>query len=123
MFTLFGIHNVGIFYGFFITYYYIGGWSFFPESEDFGRGFAVQKVKTNTDLLGEWIMFYDVKILSSQGDLIKIISGKENSLRHWKGFYDAEANKTLNSSGRKQVPIWVKKKLGMEYARVTSISA
>ena len=70
-------------------------------------------------------MFYDVKILSPQGNLVKIISGRELSSRHWKGFYDAEANKTLNSSGRKQVPNWVKKKLDMEYAqlRVTSISA
>jgi hypothetical protein len=70
-------------------------------------------------------MFYDVKILNSQGELKKIVSAEELSNRYWNSFYHGEATKTLNSNSNKQVPNWVKKKLDMEYAhvRVTSISA
>lgn len=61
-------------------------------------------------------MFYDVKILDSKGQTKKIISAQELSQRHWQSFKSAEENKTLNSSGRKQVPGWVKKKLDMDYS-------
>ena len=60
-------------------------------------------------------MFYDVKILDSQGNIKKIILGQELRKRYWKAFFIAEANKTLNSSGYQRVPTWVKKRLDMEY--------
>ena len=60
-------------------------------------------------------MFYDVKILDSQGNIKKIISGQELRKRYWKAFFIVEANKTLNSSGYQRVPTWVKKRLDMEY--------
>ncbi|MBT3508905.1 MAG: hypothetical protein HN472_05095 [Nitrospina sp.] len=70
-------------------------------------------------------MFYDVKVLNPQGKVKKIISEQELSTKYWNAFYTHEANKTLNSSGTKQVPNWVKKKLDMDYAhvRITSLSA
>jgi hypothetical protein len=66
--------------------------------------------------LGEKAMFYDVKVLNPQGKIKKIISRQELAKRYWEGFYNTEANKTLNSSGIKQVPGWVKKKLDQEFA-------
>jgi len=61
-------------------------------------------------------MFYDVKILNPQGEVKKIVSSQELSRRYWNAFQTSEANKTLNTSSRKQVPTWVKKKLDSEYA-------
>lgn len=67
-------------------------------------------------------MFHDVKILNPQGKIKKVISKQELSARYWDEFYHAEANKTLNSNGRKQVPSWVKKKLDSEFAHVQTAS-
>ncbi len=67
-------------------------------------------------------MFYDVKILNPQGKIKKIILGQELSARHWKSFYNTEANKTLNSSGNKQVPKRVKMKMDMEYVPLRDAS-
>ncbi|MBC8287922.1 MAG: hypothetical protein H8E42_10665 [Nitrospinae bacterium] len=60
-------------------------------------------------------MLYDVKIMNSQGKIKKIVSAQELSKSFWNKFQDEESNKTLNTSGRKQVPGWVKKRLDMEY--------
>ena len=60
-------------------------------------------------------MFYDVKILDSQGKIKTIISGQELGKRYWKAFSITEANKTLNSNGNQRIPNWVKKRLDMEY--------
>ncbi len=60
-------------------------------------------------------MFYDVKILNSQGKIKKVISAQELSKSYWNTFHVEESNKTLNTSSRKQVPGWVKKRLDMEY--------
>jgi hypothetical protein len=62
-------------------------------------------------------MFYDVKILNPQGKIKKIISGPELKKRYWEMFYYTESNKTLNSTGVKQVPSWVKKKLDMDFVQ------
>ncbi len=61
-------------------------------------------------------MFYDVKVLNPQGKIKKIISGQELAKRYWNVFYSAEANRSLNSTGTKQVPGWMKKKLDREYS-------
>jgi hypothetical protein len=61
-------------------------------------------------------MFYDVKILSPQGKIRKIISAEELSSRYWQSFYNTEANRTLNSSGTKQVAKSVRRKMDREYA-------
>ena len=66
-------------------------------------------------------MFYDVKILNPQGKIKKIVTGQELSTRYWNAYYHAEANKTLNSSGQKQVLSWVKKKLDMEYDHLKGV--
>ena len=61
-------------------------------------------------------MFYDVKIMDAQGKVKRIVSSQEISKSYWKAFQFEEANKSLNTSTRKQVPGWVKKKLDTEYA-------
>jgi hypothetical protein len=61
-------------------------------------------------------MFYDVKIMDAQGKTTKIVSSKEISNSYWNAFQYEESNKTLNTSSRKQVPSWVKKRLDNEYA-------
>lgn len=68
-------------------------------------------------------MFYDVKILDPQGEVKKIIPAQELSKKHWHAFQHEEANKTLNSGSRKQVPNWVKKKLDVDYAQGSYNSA
>lgn len=60
-------------------------------------------------------MFYDVKIMDAQGKIKKIVTSEEISKTYWKNFQYEEANKSLNTSARKQVPSWVKKKLDAEY--------
>ena len=60
-------------------------------------------------------MFYDVKILNPQGETKNIISGQELAQAHWKKFYSVEENNSLNSNTNKQVPVWVKKRLDLEY--------
>ena len=60
-------------------------------------------------------MFYDVKIMDAQGKVKKIVSSEEISKAYWKASQFEEANKTLNTSTRKPVPGWVKKKLDAEY--------
>lgn len=67
-------------------------------------------------------MFSDVKIMSPQGKVKKVVSGQELSKRHWDMFYFTEANKTLNSNGKKQVPGWVKKRLDREYNHIRESS-
>jgi hypothetical protein len=61
-------------------------------------------------------MFYDVKIMDAQGKTTKIVSAQEISNSYWNAFQYEEANKTLNTSSRKQVPSWVKKRLDTEYS-------
>ncbi len=61
-------------------------------------------------------MFYDVKIMNPQGKVKRIVSSQEVSKSYWNSFQYEEANKTLNTSSRKQVPSWVKKRLDNEYA-------
>lgn len=61
-------------------------------------------------------MFYDVKIMNPQGEVKGIVSSQEISKSYWNSFQYEEANKTLNTSTRKQVPSWVKKRLDNEYA-------
>ena len=61
-------------------------------------------------------MFYDVKIMNPRGEVKRIISSQEISKSYWNSFQYGEVNKTLNTSTRKQVPGWVKKRLDNEYA-------
>jgi hypothetical protein len=61
-------------------------------------------------------MFYDVKIMDARGKTTKIVSSQEISNSYWNAFQYEEANKTLNTSSRKQVPSWVKKRLDNEYS-------
>lgn len=61
-------------------------------------------------------MFYDVKIMNPKGEVKRIVSSQEISKSYWNSFQYEEANKTLNTSTRKQVPSWVKKRLDNEYA-------
>ena len=61
-------------------------------------------------------MFYDVKVLNPQGQIKKIVSGQELAQAHWNKFYTVEENKGLNTNTFKQVPVWVKKKLDLEYS-------
>jgi hypothetical protein len=49
-------------------------------------------------------MFYDVKIMNPRGEVKRIISSQEISRSYWNSFQYEEANKTLNTSTRKQVP-------------------
>ncbi len=60
-------------------------------------------------------MFYDVKIMSPKGEVKRIVSSQEISQSYWKTFQYEEANKSLNTSSKKQVPGWVKKRLDTEY--------
>lgn len=68
-------------------------------------------------------MFYDVKIMNSQGKIKRIVPAQELSKSYWNKFHVEESNKTLNTSGRKQVPSWVKKRLDMEYTFPRDTSA
>lgn len=61
-------------------------------------------------------MFYDVKVMNAKGAIKRIVSSQEISKSYWNAFQYEEANKTLNTSSRKQVPSWVKKRLDTEYA-------
>ena len=61
-------------------------------------------------------MFYDVQIMDPQGKVKRVVSSQEISKSYWNSFQYEEANKTLNTSSRKQVPSWVKKRLDNEYA-------
>ena len=61
-------------------------------------------------------MFYDVKIMNSQGKVEKIVPAHELSKSYWKKFQAEETNKSLNATARKQVPGWVKRKFDVEYS-------
>lgn len=63
-------------------------------------------------------MFFDVKVLDSQGQTKKIISGQELSKLHWKTFRLKEENKTLISTRKTKISRWGKKKLDMEFGEV-----
>ena len=43
-------------------------------------------------------MFYDVKIMNSQGKVKKIVPAHELSKSYWKKFQDEETNKSLNTT-------------------------
>jgi len=60
-------------------------------------------------------MLYDVKVLSPQGQIKKIVSSQELAKMHWKAFYTAEEGKSLNTSILKPVSGSVKKKLDLLY--------
>ncbi len=60
-------------------------------------------------------MFFDVKVLDSQGQTKKLISGKELSEMHWKAFRLKEENKTLTSIRKTKISRWAKKKLDLEF--------
>jgi hypothetical protein len=57
-------------------------------------------------------MFYDVKIMNPQGKVKKVFSSQEIILKF---FQYQEANKSLNTSSKNQIPSWVKKRLDKEY--------
>jgi len=63
-------------------------------------------------------MFFDVKVLDSQGETKRIISGQELSRLHWKTFQSNEENKTLISTRKTKISRWGKKKLDMEFSEV-----
>lgn len=63
-------------------------------------------------------MFFDVKVLDSQGQTKKIISSQELSKLHWKTFRLKEENKTLISTRKTKISRWGKKKLDMEFGEV-----
>ncbi len=60
-------------------------------------------------------MFYDVKIMNSQGKIKKIVPAHALSKSYWNEFQVEESNKSLNTTARKQVPGWVKRRLDLEY--------
>ena len=60
-------------------------------------------------------MFNDVKIMSPQEKVERGRFVSRNQKSYWDSFQYEEANKTLNTSTRKQVSSWVKKRLDNEY--------
>lgn len=68
-------------------------------------------------------MFYDVKIMNPQGKVKKVVSSQEISKSYWNSFQYDEANKSLNTSSKKQVSSWVKKRLDTEYVMPSYNSA
>ena len=68
-------------------------------------------------------MFYDVKIMDPQGKAQKIVSSQEISKSYWNSFQYDQANKSLNTSSKKQVSSWVKKRLDAGYVMPSYNSA
>jgi hypothetical protein len=60
-------------------------------------------------------MFYEVRVYNSDGTLKNRISQTELSDKHWNKFEKIEGEISLNNSGMKPVPSWVKAKLDIEF--------
>jgi len=61
-------------------------------------------------------MFHPVKVLNPNGQVKAIISEEELSRTYWNQYFNAEDAYNMVQSNSKQVPIWVKKRLDLEYA-------
>ncbi|NIV72166.1 hypothetical protein GWN26_07905 [Candidatus Saccharibacteria bacterium] len=60
-------------------------------------------------------MFYEVKVFKPNGELKRTISQTELHHNHWNKFEKTESEISLNNSGTKPVPAWVKNKLDLEF--------
>lgn len=60
-------------------------------------------------------MFFEVRVYKPDGKLKKTISCTELSNKHWQHFEKTESKISLNTSGTKPVPAWVKNKLDLEF--------
>jgi hypothetical protein len=60
-------------------------------------------------------MFYQVKIYKADGTLKETVSTNQLSDKHWKTFEKMESEISLNSTGMKPVPGWVKQKLDLQF--------
>jgi len=60
-------------------------------------------------------MFFEVRIYRPDGKLKKTISQTQLSKGHWNQFEKTESQISLNSTGMKPVPAWVKQKLDLEF--------
>ncbi len=60
-------------------------------------------------------MFFEVRVYRPDGKLKKTISRTKLSKKHWKQFEQTESQISLNSTGMKPVPAWVKHKLDLEF--------
>ena len=60
-------------------------------------------------------MFYQVRVYKPDGELKETVSSTELNNRHWEKFEKSESEISLNSTGIKPVPAWVKKKLDLSF--------
>ena len=60
-------------------------------------------------------MFYDVKVLSPDGTMKKVITSNELQTTHWDNFRKSEESLSLQTSERRKIPQWVKEKLDIQF--------
>lgn len=60
-------------------------------------------------------MFYEVRVYKPNGKLKKTVSRTELSDQYWERYKQTESEISLNNSGTKPVPTWVKQKLDLEF--------
>ena len=60
-------------------------------------------------------MFHRVRVLSPSGKVKAIISEAELSQVYWGKFFNSEDSYNMVHSNSKQVPLWVKQRLDLEY--------
>lgn len=60
-------------------------------------------------------MFYDVRILSPDGTMKKVITSNELKTTHWNNFRKAEESLSLQTSERRKIPQWIKEKLDLQF--------
>ncbi len=60
-------------------------------------------------------MFFEVRVYQPNGKLKKTISSTELNKKHWKQFEKTESEISLNNTGIKPAPAWVKHKLDLEF--------
>lgn len=60
-------------------------------------------------------MFYEVRVYKPNGKLKKTVSRTELSDQYWERYKQTESEISLNNSGTKPVPAWVKQKLDLEF--------
>jgi len=61
------------------------------------------------------VMFYDVKVLSPDGTMKKVITSQELQTKHWDNFRKAEESLSLQTSERRKIPQWIKEKLDLQF--------
>lgn len=60
-------------------------------------------------------MIHEVRIFNPKGQFIKGVSKEELIQRYWEEFQNFESSIGLMPSGTQSVPLWIKKKLDIEF--------